>query len=299
MKKIILLTWAALLLAACNNDELFDKEMYKNIVALLSSDYYNTFEEVIDLSATGEAATGYIVACTGGTHAPSREMAIELENDLTALDFYNRSLFDGDESCYAKLLSPDKYEMESYQIHILPGERTGRTRVKIHPEGLSPDTTYFIGLKAKEQEGIELNAKKQTVLYQILIRNAYATQGDDLYYSMTGTSNGIATAGNKKLFPLTHNSVRMTAGTETFESTEAAINETSLILEVDTDGHVSIKPYKTMEVKQIDNDPKFPNTFRVEESYGHTYNVFLLSYEYTLKGKTRKMQEELRLEVKK
>ena len=41
-------------LSSCNDDALFEKEMYKNVVALISSDYYNTFEEVVTLSPTGE-----------------------------------------------------------------------------------------------------------------------------------------------------------------------------------------------------------------------------------------------------
>ena len=45
-------------LSSCNDDALFEKEMYKNVVALISSDYYNTFEEVVTLSPTGEEATG-------------------------------------------------------------------------------------------------------------------------------------------------------------------------------------------------------------------------------------------------
>ena len=78
-------------LSSCNDDALFEKEMYKNVVALISSDYYNTFEEVVTLSPTGEEATGYIAACTGGTHAPKQDMVIGLEEDLTSLEFYNRS----------------------------------------------------------------------------------------------------------------------------------------------------------------------------------------------------------------
>ena len=74
-------------LSSCNDDALFEKEMYKNVVALISSDYYNTFEEVVTLSPTGEEATGYIAACTGGTHAPKQDMVIGLEEDLTSLEF--------------------------------------------------------------------------------------------------------------------------------------------------------------------------------------------------------------------
>lgn len=88
--------------------------------------------------------------------------------------------------------------------------------IRIRPEGLSPDSTYFVGLKATDISGVEINESKNTILYQILIKNDYATQGENVYYSMTGLADGMATAGNKKMFPLTHNSVRVIAGTESF-----------------------------------------------------------------------------------
>ena len=169
--------------------------------------------------------------------------------------------------------------------------------IRIRPEGLSPDSTYFVGLKATDISGVEINESKNTILYQILIKNDYATQGENVYYSMTGLADGMATAGNKKMFPLTHNRVRVIAGTESFESNVDHINKTAIILQVEENNHVTIKPYKDIEVTQIDGDSKYPNTFKVEESFGHTYNVFLLSYRYTKDGKSKVMQEELRLEI--
>lgn len=286
-----------MIFSSCNDDALFEKEMYKNVVALISSDYYNTFKEVVPLSPDGEAVTGYIAACSGGTHAPSKDMVIGLEEDGSALEFYNKSLYDLDETRYAKFLSGDKYEIVDYTIRINAGERTGRTMIKIHPEGLSPDSTYFIGLKATDISGVELNESKNTILYQVLIKNEYATQGENVFYSMSGLADGMATAGNKKMFPLTHNSVRMIAGTESFESEVEHIGKTAIVLEVGADNHVTIKPYKDIEVTQIEGDPKYPNIFKVEETFGRTYNVFLLSYQYTVKGVKRHMQEELRLEI--
>src|SRR5690606_33361541 len=100
---------------------------------------------------------------------------------------------------------------------------------------------------------------------QVLIRNDYASQAENSLYTMTGLVNEMATAANKQLFPLTYNSVRMIAGNEIFESTEAAIAKTSLILEVDEDSKVTIKPYGDLEVTQLNNDPAYPNTFQVEE----------------------------------
>lgn len=287
----------AMLLSSCNDDALFKKEMYKNVVALISSDYYNTFKEVVPLSSTGEEVIGYIAACTGGTHAPTKNMVIGLEEDQSPLDLYNRSLYDVDEARYAKFLSSNKYEIVDYKIQINAGERTGRAMIKIRPEGLSPDSTYFIGLKATDISGVEINDKKSTILYQILIKNDYATQGENVYYSMTGLVDNMPTAGNKKMFPLTYNSVRMIAGTEAFDSDVSHINKTSIILQVEANNHITINPYKDIDVEQIEGDSRYPNTFRVEESYGRTYNVFLLHYQYTINGKSRVMQEELRLEV--
>ncbi len=280
---------------SCKDNEIFEKEMYKNEVALISSNYYNTFQEIVPL--TGGEVTGYIAASAGGTHSPTEDMVIQLEEDDTQLDVYNRSLFDADENLYAKLLPKDKYEIMDYKILIKAGERTGRTMVKLRPDGLSPDSTYFIELKATDVPGIEVNSKKNSILYQVLIKNDYASQAEDTFYSMTGLVNDMVTAGNKKLFPLTGNSVRVIAGTESFESTEAHIKKTAIILEVGADNKVTIKPYKDIKVTQLDGDTRYPNVFRVEESFGRKFNVFLLSYEYTINNTKRHMQEELRIEI--
>jgi len=281
---------------SCKDNELFEKEMYKNVVALISSDYHNTFEEVVPL--TGEEVIGYIAASSGGTHTSDRDMVIGLEEDQSPLDSYNWALFDADENLYAKLLPKDKYEILDYSIQIKAGERTGRTMVKLRPDGLSPDSTYFIGLKATDISGVEVNKQKNTILYQILIKNDYASQAENSFYAMTGLADEMVTAGNKKLFPLTRNSVRTVAGTESFKSTVGDINETSIILEVNDDNTVSIKPYKDIQVKQLNDDRNYPNTFTVEESFGRTLNVFLLSYEYTIGGTTRIMKERLEMQLK-
>jgi len=283
--------------ASCNDDAVFEKEMYKNEVALISSDYHNTFQEVVHLTGE-EEIIGYIAASTGGTHAPDKNLVIRLEEDPEPLAAYNWSLYDADETLYAKLLPADKYEIADYHIQINAGERTGRTSIKLRPEGLSPDASYVIGLRATDVSGVELNPKKSTMLYQVLIQNDYASQADNSVYTMTGLINDMVSAANKQLFPLTHNSVRMIAGNETFESTEESIAKKSIILEVDEDKKVKIKPYKDIQVVQLDNDPQYPNIFRVEEAFGRRTNVFLLKYEYTIDGVTNVMQERVELQIK-
>ncbi len=284
-------------LASCNDDAVFEKEMYKNEVALISSDYHNTFQEVVHLTGE-EEIIGYIAASTGGTHAPDKDLVIGLVEDPEPLAAYNWSLYDADERLYAKLLPEDKYEITDDKIQIKAGERTGRTMIKLRPDGLSPDSTYFIGLRATDVSGVELNPKKTTMLYQVLIKNDYASQAENSTYTMTGLVNDMATAANKQLFPLTYNSVRMIAGNETFASNETSIGNTAIILEVDEDSKVSIKPYGDIQVIQLNNDPSYPNVFRVEEVFGRRTNVFLLSYEYTIDGTTKVMKERVELQVR-
>lgn len=290
------LALATIVFASCDDNAIFEKEMYKNEVALISSDTHNIFQEVAHLTGEDEI-TAYVVASVGGTHATEKELTIELTPDPEPLRDYNRSVFDAEESMYAKSLSTDRYEIEDAKIVVGRGERTGRAKVTLRPNGLSPDSSYFIGLRATGAAGVEINPKKNTILYQVLIKNDYASQADNIFYSMTGMVDGMVAAANKRLFPLTHNSVRMIAGNETFASTEASIARNSIILEVDERSNVTIKPYRNIEVTQLNNDPLYPNVFRVEEAFGRRTNVFLLSYEYVINGVRKVMKERVELQV--
>lgn len=115
---------------------------------------------------------------------------------------------------------------------------------------------------------------------------------------MSGFLDGAPTAGNVRMMPLSENEVRFNAGTAAFQPNLSTINKNSIVVEVLDDNSVKIRPYKDIEVVQLDNDPNFPNTFeREEDRFGRVFNNFLLCYEFTIGGVTRKMQEELRMEV--
>ncbi|MEC3879718.1 BT_3044 domain-containing protein [Parapedobacter sp. 10938] len=284
-------------LVSCKDNEVFEKEMYKNEVSLISSDDHNVFLEVVQL--TGDEIIGYVAASVGGTHAPEKDLVIGLEEDPAPLEEYNWSNFDAAEELYAKLVPADKYELLDDKIVIKAGERTGRTMIKLRPEGLSPDSTYFIGLRATNIADVEINPTKNTMLYQVSFENEYASQVTNSMYTMTGIKDGnIPVAANKELFPLTHNSVRMVVGNELYESTVAAIEKKGVVLEVDDFNNVTIKPYKDIEITQLNNDPAYPNIFKVEEAFGRETNVFLLSYEYTIDGVTMTMKERVELQVR-
>ncbi|MCA5003742.1 BT_3044 domain-containing protein [Sphingobacterium bovistauri] len=295
-RRISVLLSLPFFLFSCNDKDVFEQEMYKNVVALISSSYHNNFEEIVPLN--GEEVLGYITASVGGSYAPKSDLTINLVQDTIPFDRYNWSLYDADTKLYAKLLAKDKYEIPSSQIIIKAGERTGRALVKLRPEGLSPDSTYFISLQAMAENGIEINSKKSNVLYKVMIYNQYASQATNSFYTMSGLQDGAITAASKQLFPLSKNSVRVIAGIESFASNEESIAKTSMMLEVGADNSVTIKPYKDLVIRQIDNDTRYPNVFKVEESFGRKFNVFSLCYEYKVGNTTKLMQEELRMEVR-
>lgn len=83
-------------LSSCNDDALFEKEMYKNVVALISSDYYNTFEEVVTLVSYRRRGDRIYRSLHRRYPCPKTKHGDRLEEDLTSLEFYNRSLYDVD-----------------------------------------------------------------------------------------------------------------------------------------------------------------------------------------------------------
>jgi hypothetical protein len=48
----------------------------------------------------------------------------------------------------------------------------------------------------------------------------------------------------------------------------------------------------------VEDDPDFPNIFKIEDDGYRKYNTFLLRYNYKVGGTTYQMKEELRIEIK-
>ncbi len=293
----MLMTGLLVIQQSCNDQAIFEEELYKKVFALVSDGEYNVFGETFELN--GGESIGYVAATTGGTGTLDKDIDITLMESRTHFDIYNRSIYDADEYRYARLLPPSHYDIDDYHIHIPAGERQGKMMIRVRPEGLSPDSTYFISLIVKDYSNSEVNDKKRNVLYQVMIKNKYASQETETLYRMNGLYDGVVTSSNKRMQPLSWNKVRIMAGTEPFQAEEALIARGAIVLEVAHDNRVRIHPYRDITVRQINTDPDFPNIYKSEEVDGRMYHVFLLNYEYVLAGTTHTMKEELRFEVKK
>jgi hypothetical protein len=292
------------MICSCDRDELFEREQYKKVFALLSDDGFNVFYEEHDLALS--ESSGFVSAVCGGSLPTEKDINITIVEDEELLLQYNLSNFDVDENRYARWFPLDRYDINNYNITIPAGERTGLMPITIRPKGLSPDSTYYIPLRVDRFTSYELNPAKGTVLYCILMKNYYALQriasqgsvpqGTD--YSYRGTRNGANFMGNKQIFPVSGNSVRTMAGDVLFESKVGVINGGAMLLTVDKDNKVRITPWKDLDITQIDDDENYPNTFHIENDGYNTYKTFLLRYDYVYGGTSYSIKEELRLEFK-
>ncbi len=283
---------------ACDRDEVFEREQYKNVFALISESD-NVSRKYHKL---GEESIGYVAASLGGTNPTTRDIVVTLVEDPSLLDDFNRTNYDTDVSKYGKPLPKDKYDIDSYQFTIPAGEINGRLPIRIRPDGLSPDTAYFISLRVDSHSSYEVNPDKSYVLYRVRTKNFWADASGNTNYSMraklriAGSPSELEMPGTKVMHPLTKNSVRIMAGNETYESNTNVFNKFAIVLTVGDDNKVTISPYGNIEVGQVDGDKLFPNTFFIEDDGFKTYKTFLLRYNYKSGNTIYEMKEELRME---
>lgn len=297
LKNIIISTTLVLVLSSCNQDKVYEDEQYKNVFALICNDE-NVYEYFFDLK--NDESTGYVSLSMGGSNNISENITINLVEDRSYIDTYNKINFDMDVSKYAKPLSQAKYDIESYECTIPAGEVKTSVPIKIRPNGLSPDSTYFIAIRVDSYNRYEVNPEKNYLLFSVKIKN-YWSKNNGTSYTLRGFrkqegSSEVMVPGVKVMHPLTKNKVRIMAGTEIFEADRMVFNKSAITLEVSDNNKVTIAPYKDIKIEQINGDKDFPNTFKIEDDGFKTYKTFLLRYNYTIDGATYEMKEELRLE---
>jgi hypothetical protein len=294
---ILILALVMLGIMSCNRDEVFEKEQYKNVLSLVSGEE-NVFTKFYDLEQ--DESTGYISASVGGTNATTKEITLNLEKDPSLMEKYNIAQFDVDVSRYNPQLPSDKYDIESLRMVIPAGEIKGVIPVRVRPAGLSPDSIYFIPLRIVSQDHYEVNPEKNYVLYGVRLKNRWALGDGSTNYTMRGKlkigASEIEAPGTKKVFPLSKNQVRVMAGNETYASSVVTFRKGAVILTVENDRSVTVRPYANLNIEQINGDPEYPNRFFIEDDGFKTYKVFLLYYRYTFDGTVKEMKEELRVE---
>lgn len=291
INKNILLVIILLGLLSCDRDEVFKKEQYKNVFALIS-ETDNVFTRFHDLREN--ESIGYLSASCGGTNLIQKDIIATIVEDASLVDNYNKLNFDVEYDRYAHYLSKSKYTINSYQLKIPAGETGGTLPINIRPDGLSPDSIYFIPLKVDVHDNYEVNPEKSYMLYRVRIKNFYARDAEGTVYNLMGIQNGVNVFGTKTMHPLSANKVRIMAGTETFKSNIQVFENLAIVIEVDESNNLKISPYANLEVTQVDGDPDYPNLFKIEFDGYKYYKTFSLRYDYTYNNETIQVSEELR-----
>lgn len=282
----------------CDRDEVFEREQYKNVFALISESD-NVARKFHQL---GQESVGYVAASLGGTTPTTKDIQVNLVEDESLLDDFNRTNYDTDVSKYGKPLPAGKYDIDTYQFTIKAGDISGRLPIRIRPDGLSPDTAYYVSLRVDSHSSYEVNPEKSFILYQVRTKNYWAQADGNTSYSMRaklrvqGSPSELEMPGAKIMHPISQNKVRIMAGNETYEANVNTFNKFAIVLEIDDNNNVFISPYGNIEVTQVNSDPDFPNIFKIEDDGFKTYKTFLLRYDYKSGNTVYEMKEELRLE---
>ncbi|RNC66214.1 BT_3987 domain-containing protein [Proteiniphilum sp. X52] len=276
----------ALSMAGCNTDIIYQEEQYKTLVYLLSGS-----ENVYAASYTlnEEEPVRYVSIGCGGSNSNEKDITITLEPNPEMLDKFNRLNYNY-ENEYARLLSADRYTIDSYSV-TLPANSDyhyARVPVKVRPLGLSPDSIYFIPLRIRSVSNYDVNPDKSDVLFRVAIENDYAEQLVSTYYAKSGTMTNPTTvlSGTKLVQPLEKDKVRMFIGNETYGSSTsvADIERLSVVVQIKEDNTLLVTPYGSMEVEMLDKVKGY-NRYVPDLLQGTSkQKVFYLNYRFRLKN---------------
>lgn len=298
--KYLLCPAAFLLLASCNENEVFTKEQYKHVFSFVSNADHVS-EKVFNLSDT--ARIGYVALSMGGSTSTGQDVTVNIVKAPELLEAYNVTQYDNAVDKYARLLPESHYTMSSMKFVVKAGQTTGVIPVTVRPEGLSPDSTYYLPLRIQSYDAFEANPSRNYVFYHVRIKNNWAAAGGSSYNMSemryaNGSTTGLNVPGTKVLYPIGARTVRMMAGNETFDKKRAALDKFALYLDINEDGTVQIRPYRDIEVVQLSGDADYPNKYFVEKSTHDTkYANFLLHYKYKSGSDWYEIKEELRMKI--
>lgn len=275
---ILFLTYIFLSLTSCE-EELLQQEQYKPVIYLKSGEN-NIFSYPHSLNDS--ISTGYITAGSGGSMPLTRDALISIELSNAQLQAYNYRNFGKEYHKYAQLLPSDCYVIPYKEKAIKAGDinATALFPIEIDANRLSPDTTYMLPIKIESAESFEINKDKNFVLYQINLMNAYTSPVSNIYKmrGMKHPDGGIKSniTANKKVVPLSKNKIRLFPENLINSTKLEIIENRCIVLAINPNNTVSIKPYKKIQIQQLNDCVYEPEK-----------KVFTIHYRYRLPDESK------------
>lgn len=261
----------------------FDVEQYKKVIYVLSYDYH-VYEYSHDLGQP--ESMGYLTVYCGGTKSIDKDVTVTFETDTLLFDNYNEINFDLDTSKYAKILDPKYYDIDSYEVSFKAGQVDPYVLlpIRVRPEGLSPDSTYFIPLAIQSVSEYEVNKDRMNLLYRVVPKNLYAKAKGNTTYSSRGTRQSgdalpIKIASTKPAYPIGGNVIRLAVGGESVDYSVASdIDKKCALLTINDDNTVTMTPKNPERMQVLQSGGALSNFFYVEKKV----HRFKLNYRYRL-----------------
>ena len=273
----------------------FEQEMGQKVICIISDDDL-VFSGMHDLSEA--ESTGRISINCGGSRHIDRDVDVELEFAPDLLASYNKSKYDIDESKYAKVLDPKYYTIPEMKVTLRADnpDTYNTMPILVRPKGLSPDSVYFIPMRIKSVSAYTVNPEKCEVLYQVHMKNLYARSDEASIYNATGSTqkdgeNELDAAVSQTFHPLTGNTFRIFAGIKGYEANVDVIHQYGIIVQVNEDNTLTMRPYDEERIEVASLDPARPDyygTYSLAEQYGGKMKQrFDFAYKYRFKGETQ------------
>lgn len=263
--------------AACSDKDMFTKELYMKIFAMLC-DENNIYEIVQPFNEDG--SDRFVSVLCGGSQLLEQDVTVQIgvDND-SMLNRYNEREFALDVQKYAVRLPENRYVIADSSV-IMSSSSTDQyvqVPIKVFMNGLSPDTTYFLPVYIKSvSSGDTINEAKRHILYHPIMKNDYAEQataytskGYMREYNQLQANRGnfVLTnaspsdiASEKLLYPIDTDKIRLTIGS--YKSLDGSNNASldniqkySVIVTVGDNGALKIEPYVegSMEVELLND----------------------------------------------
>lgn len=166
--------------------EFYKDEQYRKEIYIVSGDD-NIFGQEFNFGSS----VAYLSIYAGGATSIEHDVTVDLARDENILGEYNQRLYGENYGKYAQELSQNFYNIENMSVILQPNENKPYALMPIQlnvDELSSPDVDYFLPLKIASVSDYMVSKERGSVLFQIFMKNQYATTKKKTYYSMTGTS---------------------------------------------------------------------------------------------------------------
>ena len=271
----VVLLFLVACLVSCGEKEFYADEQYRKECYIVSDDN-NVFGQEYTY---GENSTGYISIYVSGSAPVDEDVTITLRQADEYLKEYNQRVNGTAYANYVEALPADSYSLPNgWDAVVTPEDTYVKFPIVVDVNRLDPTKKYFLPLEIARVSNYQYSATKNYVLFQIFMKNAYATTRGSTYYQMYGNTVDLKenkgkweevrpgespTAFNatKKMTPLSENSVCILPGT--LQSTDQSMTDTRGIRLIVTDevwqcpilGDDGLPTGKTFPVNIVEIEP--------------------------------------------